>query len=61
MVTGSSGANGLRKCIEVTCLENLNVDTGAHSFIIFLATNDSCPKQDQSLKGSVAHHYLNFP
>ena len=31
MVTGSSGAIGLRKCMEVTCLENLNVDTGAHS------------------------------
>ena len=47
MVTGSSGAIGLRKCMEVTCLENLNVDTGAHSFIIFSPTNDSCPKQDQ--------------
>ena len=55
MITGSFGAK------EVTCPENLNVDTGAHSFIIFLATNDSCPKQDQSLKGSVAHHYPNFP
>ena len=44
MVTGSSGAIGLRKCIEVTCLENLNVDTGAHSFIIFSPTNDSWSK-----------------
>ena len=31
------------------------------SFIHFLATKDSCPKQDMSLKGPVAHLYPNFP